>query len=284
MGFSFRRSVLVACAMAAVLPLGHAGAQDAEGPEAQEKTAPGAAAQPAPRRAPRATDVQKVFVIRHIYAHHLATLLRVFPASIEQTGLDRQTTALAVSASPAVLAAIEETIKRLDVPEPAGRSVELTGYILEASGSTGDAGTIPNDLADVVAQLKRVLDYPTYRMIDTLVTRARDGSSVNIDSVASKVTTAQRAATFYSLRAVRTTVSSVDGAPSIRLDGLRFGAEIPVPVRLDFAGSPASLQYKHVGFDGDVEIRDGRRVVVGKSGLGDGSSAIILVVSAKVVD
>src|SRR5438093_1567742 len=88
------------------------------------------------RRGIRPGDVQRVFVVKHVLVSDLARVLSVFPA--ELSGRDNMHV-LSVSAAPAVVAAIEETIKRLDVPPPPTRSVEVTLYVLECSVSA-DAG------------------------------------------------------------------------------------------------------------------------------------------------
>ena len=93
---------------------------------AQENPA-AATASPTPppvpaRRGPRPGDVQKIFVLKHVRVDDMARLLSVFPAEI--SGSDHpELRALAVSAAPAVVAAIEETIKRLDIPPAPARSV-----------------------------------------------------------------------------------------------------------------------------------------------------------------
>jgi len=44
------------------------------------------------------------------------------------------------------------------------------------------------------------------------------------------------------------------------------------------------LEYKTTGLTTDIDIRDGQKVVVGKSDVNNGESPLILVVTAKVVE
>jgi len=98
----------------------------------QQPCAENSAPEPAPKRSRQAGDVQKVFVIKNVRVRPLAEVLAVFPATITFSSYERSS-ALGVSAPPAVMAAIEETIKRLDVPTLGFRNIELTAEILEAS-------------------------------------------------------------------------------------------------------------------------------------------------------
>jgi hypothetical protein len=67
---------------------------------------------------------------------------------------------------------------------------------------------------------------------------------------------------------------------------LDFGLEIPMPVGPPPPDNskPRSVQYRTIGLSSNMDIRDGQYVVVGKSGLGDSNDALVLVLTAKVVD
>jgi hypothetical protein len=251
-------------------------------PPASQLKAPASQTKPpesVTRRSPRPGDVQKVLIIRHPVPRSLVDLLAIFPATITHSYY-QGATALGISAPPAAMAAIEETIKRLDAPPPPARkNIELTGYILEATSHPGEATSVPSELEGVVAQLKRTFNYAAYRLIDILIARAREYSGLETNAVGGNGQGAP-ARTFYRLKVMHASVSPEGGA-TIRLDGLRFGVDIPVPVS---AVPNSSFQYRSVGVDTDIDIREGQRVVVGKSGIGDAGNAIILVLSAKVVD
>src|SRR6185503_19768820 len=125
--------------------------------KAPASPAASAAASPEARRGIRPGDVQKVFIVNHVGINDLVRVLSVFPA--ELSGMDRDNRrVLSVSAAPAVVAAIEETVKRLDVPPPPIKSVEITAYVLECSASV-EAGTLPQDLQAVLVQLKKTFSY-----------------------------------------------------------------------------------------------------------------------------
>lgn len=255
--------------------------------EEAPKPAPGASAAEAkpparpPERGPRPGDVQKVFVLRNESARNLASVLRVFPAYVVEGG-----TSLAVSASPAVLAAIEETIKRLDVPPPPKKSVEVTGWVLEALGKSDSVTQVPAELEGAVTQLKRTFGYSAYRLADTLIVRGRVDSTMQTESLGDK-SSSPGANVTYRFYVARVGVSPGDPAV-IRLDRTNFRADVPrrtLTFSKESDTPAAGWTNKAVSIDGDFDIREGQRVVVGKIGLGDdGGNALILVLSAKVVD
>jgi hypothetical protein len=295
---------LVLAVVAGALALcGPAPAQEARGegkaqaaqtpPKAEHASAPKAGAKapeefPEPPRATRPGDAQRVFVIQHVSANQLAKVLKVFPAEIRSVD-SRGLNALAVSAKPPVLAAIGETIKRLDQPnagvESASSSVGLTGYILEGLDERQEPEALPAELQAVVGQLRRTFKYGGYRLLDTIVARTRaDGSHFSVAGVTEKKLNGL-GPSYYHLDANRTAV--VGDAPRVvQLTNLNFGLEIPVPVGPPPSDNskPREFQYKRIGLSSDMDIRDGQYVVVGKSGLGDSENALVLVLTAKVVD
>jgi hypothetical protein len=237
----------------------------AQQPSPDAKAAPAASPEP-PKRGPHPGDVQKVFVVKNGRVADLARVLSVFPAQIsvaDRPGLS----VLAVSASPAVVAAIEETIKRLDVPAPLAKSVDVTGYILECSAKGGETGSAPSELQDVVTQLKRTFNYSDCGLGQTLFARGSDGTRFRSASASggSQPAGAGFETGTYILEA-HIEVDASQGSPIVR-----FGR-----LSLQVVGHSN-------GFSGDVDVRDGQRVVLGKLGSLSGKDGI-LVLTAKVVN
>ncbi|HET6897508.1 MAG TPA: hypothetical protein VFK70_04135 [Vicinamibacteria bacterium] len=214
------------------------------------------AASPEARRGIRPGDVQKVFLINYVGVNDLVRVLSVFPA--ELSGMERDNRrVLSVSAAPAVVAAIEETIKRLDVPPPPIKSVEITAYVLECSTS-GEAGTLPQDLQGVFVQLKKTFSYSGCTLARTLLTRGSDGSRFAGEF-------SERAAGRYEFSG-RVQVDEGD-PPTVRLRG--------VDLLNPFAGGRSRLS-------GDVDVRGGQKVVLGRLGVTESGKDQIVVLTAKV--
>ena len=217
---------------------------------------PAASAAPSPeaRRGVRPGDVQKVFVVKHLLVSDLARVLSVFPA--ELSGRDSMRV-LSVSAAPAVVAAIEETIKRLDVPPPPIKSVEITAYVLECSTS-GDAGSLPPDLQGVLVQLKKTFNYTGCGLARTLFSRGSDGSRFAAEFN-------ERTAGKYEVTG-RVEVDSSE-PPTVRLRGIDL---------VTWSDSTRSR------LSGDVEVRGGQKVVLGRLGVTETGKDQIVVLTAKV--
>jgi hypothetical protein len=232
-------------------------------------------------RAPRPGDVTKVFVLRHVGAQGLAELLRVFPATITFASHGPiPNAAIGVSAAPAVMAAIEETVKRLDAPPAPRRSVELTGYVLEGLPQPVETAPLPAELEPVVAQLKRTFSYPAYRLLDTLVARATDGGDLEANLLGSGPADAHTGRPpEYTLRAQQVSVLATQDVPLVRLESLIFRGRMPIlsPQHPEISSSPAGFSIRT-----DIEVRVGQRVVVGKSGAAEPGQTVFLVLSARL--
>src|SRR5260370_30046250 len=88
----------------------------------------------------------KMFQVKSADVGRLANLFRAFGATVQP---DSDLRALSVRAPKEVLAAIEESLQRLDVAQPPAKNVEINAYLLTAS-QQGITGNIPPDLDPVV--------------------------------------------------------------------------------------------------------------------------------------
>jgi hypothetical protein len=237
----------------------------AQEPSADAKPAPSPSVSTEARRGTRPGDVQRVFVLKNVRAEEMAKLLSVFPADISHISLNATQT-LGVSAAPAVVAAIEETIKRLDVPPPLAKSVDVAGYVLECSTKGAEGDGAPAELQDVVAQLRRTFGYAGCGLGTTLFARAAAGNRFDTSARWTSVREGGMLASgTYSLQAGRVTVDSPGETPVIRFTNLRVMRDGP-------------------SYSGDIDVRNGQRVVVGKLGTVETGRDLIFVLTAKVVD
>jgi hypothetical protein len=77
--------------------------------------------------------------------------------------------------------------------------------------------------------------------------------------------------TIYHVAFNRVGVMSDEEGHVIRIDGLNLGASIPGTVR-------------ETGFRTDIDVHEGQKVVVGKANIDTSNNAMILVVTARVVE
>jgi hypothetical protein len=214
--------------------------------------------------------VSKVFEIKYREPSTFSQLLAQSGAKVTWAqGLK----ALAVTGQPAVVDAVGEAIKRFDVPV---KNAELTAYLLSATQKAGQTDAVPKDLEAVVRQLRSLFTYQGFRVLDTMVARTREGQSLEMNSTGPGDGTApaatQTTATYrLALRSVSVTPDGKEHL--IKLDSLRFSARVP-----------SGNLFSDTGINTDLDVREGQKVVVGKTGVGNSGDALILVVTAKIVE
>jgi hypothetical protein len=204
----------------------------------------------------------KIFQIRNVDPGELQRALSMFRSNITYSGGTLRV--LSVRAPKEIMPAIEDAIKRLDVPSPR-RDAELTIFVLLASDQA-DAGTsLPSALQPVANQLKGVLSYKAYQLVDTLIARANDTRS--LVTLSGTVTLGPQISANYSFQS-RFRIENPDGKmPVLRLSEMHF--------RLN----PQAPGQGEVRIAADVDVPQGQQVVVGKATMGD--RAVILVMTSK---
>jgi hypothetical protein len=223
-----------------------------------------------PATAPGPGAVQKLIVLKYADARAVADLLRVFNAVIMP---NTEMHAIAVTAQAPQMTAIEDAVARLDTPAAAPKNFELTCYLLIGSETDGNTGPLPKELESVVTQLKNNFPFKVYRVMDVLNMRARTGQSLNTSSNGAMFSGPgpDVLTTFH----INSATLAPDGS-TIRIDGLWTNSRIPV-------GTPERFNYRDLGLNTDVDIKEGQKVVIGRVGIAR-DQALFLVLTAKVVN
>ena len=218
--------------------------------------------------------VHKLIELKYANVHLIRPLLEGYSAHLNVGASDRVFT---VVGSKEVVAEIEEMIKKLDVPQA---DIELTVYMLLTSTQAEGAAPASPDLDPVLKQLKSVFSYRAYRLLDSFVLRAREGRGADSAGFLSPLAANMPggAQTNYTFSFRNTAISGADKNRVVRLDDVHLRLKIP-------HASSGGVSYSESSIHTDFDVREGQKVVVGKSSLVDGSDgALILVVSAKIVD
>ncbi|MBN2370926.1 MAG: hypothetical protein JXO72_10600 [Vicinamibacteria bacterium] len=227
-----------------------------------------------PRRAALPGYVQRVFTLRYVDVGSMARLLKAFPAEISYS---THLPALAVSAKPAIMAVIEQTIKRLDVPPPTEPSIVLTLYVVQAETTPGKLDDLPERLRPVARQLHALFDYSGYTLQDTLVAHASPPGGVMVSSIAPS-RAGEVAPLVYDFEARKATVMGSGKDAVLKLEGVRFTAKLPIRT------SGQAIDYMNIGLRADTTLHSGQYVVIGKTGLGEEGAVLVLVLTARVID
>jgi hypothetical protein len=235
----------------------------------------------APAPASNVKMVSIVIPVHHVNVNHLRDVLTIPSVQVRA---DTEMHVLVVSGPVEAVAAVEEMAKKLDVvppPPPAAlhASLELTVYLVIGSAEAkGD--DVPADLASTIKQLHGSFAYKSYRMVDSFVLRGRDGESAMMTGALPGASPGN-----YRFGYEHAGVSG-DSPHSIRIDKLFMVARVGTPERPN--GNPLVntqlVQGPENQLNTSIDVREGQKVVVGKSRLHGSDDALILVVTGKVVE
>jgi hypothetical protein len=189
---------------------------------------------------------------------------------------------LSISGPADKVAAVEAAIKQLDV---APKTIELTVYFVVGGDQPSLAGgAVPQDLRDVITQLKGTFTFKDYKMLDALTLRTRAGSSADTSGILNAANPPR-----MSQFSIRNATVSEDGT-TIRIDRMHAGLRIPYTRRegvgtdgKNAVNAQKTVEYINSGIDQDVDVKEGQKVVVGRSSLEGPQQALFLILTAHVI-
>lgn len=223
--------------------------------------------------AARAEDV-KVFSVKYADVKQLANIFSAFPVSINA---DRELKVLAVRGPSEILAAIDESIKRLDVPPAPAKNIQLTVYLLVAGPQAASKGSVPAELEPVVKQLKGIFNYQSFRLLETLLMRDRENQAGEVSGTLPSSINDVNQFSPYHFDISSATVTEDGKDRVIRINNLKLNLKVPVK-------SGSGFTYRDAGMRTNIDVREGQKVVVGKSNIDSSDLAMVLVLTAKVLE
>jgi hypothetical protein len=213
-------------------------------------------------RQPEPPHQQRVFMLKYADARNVASVLAVFGYGIKA---DRDMHVVAVSAPAEAMSAIEDAVKRLDIPAAAPKDIDLIVYMVVASEQPSAGGSLPAELQPVADELKKIFSYKSFRLLDSILLRTQPGNKATTSGIAAD----RMPFNSYGFSVVPSAVTEDAKGRLIRLDNLD----------LSLHGPGDRVAAIHT----EITVREGQRVVVGKSNMGTDQS-LILVVTAKVTE
>jgi hypothetical protein len=209
--------------------------------------------------------IQKLVTLKYADPLAVRNLLAHFGVNLQ---MDPRMKVIALSGHRANVTTAEEAIKQLDVPGAAQKDIDLTVYFVVGSDQMNVGGAIPQDLQSTVATLKTTFPFKNYLMLDVLSLRTRSG----VQASTSGQLTNGRLTSFH----LTSATLEADGS-MIRLDNLHAGLKVPIPDK------DGKSTYVDTGISTDVvDVREGQKLVVGRSSLNGPDTALFLVLIAKV--
>ena len=131
-------------------------------------------AAPVVAQAPAEGRITKLVTLKNIEPRAIESMVQLFGVTANS---NNQMKIMAIIGTPERVAAAEAVIKQLDV---APKNIELTVYfVVGGDGPALAGGAVPQDLRDVITQLKGAFTFKEYKMLDVLTLRTRAGSSAD---------------------------------------------------------------------------------------------------------
>lgn len=158
-------------------------------------------------------------------------------------------------------------------PVVSDRNVELTLNVLYAKTGSSETSEVISALGPVVQQLKQTTMLSSFKSVETQVLRIRNMKRVESSGALTWSDVPESVAPLYQFRCD----VSTDGT-KVRLDSMNFGVRVPTRV------SENNFQWREVGITTSLDIKPGQYVVVGKTNVSPKEGALVLVLSAKLVD
>jgi hypothetical protein len=220
-------------------------------------------------------QIQKLVTLKYADPRAVRNLLTNFGVDVR---MDEQMKVLALTGHRANVTTAEEAIKTLDVPGAAQKDIDLTVYFVVGSDDSNLVGSaIPPDLQSTVATLKSTFPYKTYAMLDVLSLRTRVGVPAHTSGQLSR-----GRLTSFSV----TSVALEGDGTMVQLNNLYAGLRIPVVSvsdKLGISSKDGKATYTDTGISTEVvDVKEGQKLVVGRSSLDGPGTALVLVLIAKV--
>ncbi len=186
-----------------------------------------------------------------------------------------------ITGPPSRVETAEAILHQLDTPTPPRpvvpppKNIQLTAYLVIASagGAVPQGTTVPKDIESAVTQVSSMFSYKSFSLLDAIIMRTTDGAQkrASVNGLVIAIGNSYR----MSLRRISITTESSGDLFHIsnfdlnmQVDRIRNGKQESVPV--DFAS--------------DIDVKDGQKAVVGKANFDGASDALIVILTAKVVE
>ncbi|MBP7618354.1 MAG: hypothetical protein KA743_07555 [Geothrix sp.] len=226
----------------------------------------------------------KVFVVQHRDPYHLVMSLELLGSGVKGARMNwskrEELNTITVRDFPENLAAIEEALKRLDVPAAAQKTtdVELTLHVLFASKGPVQEAELPPELLEVVKQLKGTLAYRGYALAASFVQRVQvlDNARSETGGLGHVLPGA-----LGTPDAKGTSRMKLEWrAQGLKLDGRGDGPAVldVASFRLDLEEATPTHSGTLAKFNTPLSLREGERVVVGTSVVKDHGVVVVLTI------
>lgn len=162
--------------------------------------------------------------------------------------------------------------------DAANLNVDLQIQVLLASNGGSDTGSLPNNLAGVVREIRNNLQFSQVRLGATFQNRVEVSNGLQVNGIVTSSVLTQPGISqnplFYSYSIGKLRAGS--NADQLQLDPFRFALRVPVQT-----GSSAVMNYENLGVTTNATIRIGEPTIIGTLNIGHPDESLVLVVTAR---
>ncbi len=230
----------------------------------------GQAQQPRPTQAPQV--LQPTLVAQPLDVTRVVTLKnpnRVSTSVIEGIGLIiKRTDNIVVLTGPqGRVDTAEAILRQLDVPPPPAlrKNVQLTAWLIIASMAGTQDTPLPKELQSAVNQVASVFPYKAFNVMDAIELRLGNTGGGSLSGVLPRVAQVFPGGGLYTLTVGRVELFEESPVSLIRVSNFM-------------------LKVQDLYLNTNVDMREGQKIVVGKVNIDGTSNALIVILTAKVVD
>ena len=184
----------------------------------------------------------------------------------------------------------EAILKQLDVPPPPPtpieqkKDIQLTAYMIIASPSAMTGTPVPKDLDSAISQVSSIFPYKSYNLFDAVLMRTVEGEGREASRGHVSGALPQGQQTFERGGGYDLSLQSIgltQGPPANLLRLHNFSLVLRILAGTDKDGKD---KYQQVNIDTNIDMKEGQKIVVGKANIDGSENALIVILTAKVVD
>ncbi|MBN2430443.1 MAG: hypothetical protein JXQ27_03165 [Acidobacteria bacterium] len=230
---------------------------------------------------PALNQISQVFTPQFILPELLRDqLVSLYRDQIRVTTLNDK---LIVRTWPQLMPAVADMIAQLDAPAPDKKNIEIKVYLVVAATDSNQPSAYPAILRPVITQLEKTFTYQSYHLVETLFLRSQENgearSQGRISNQYNSLTgLSQEQFLVYSLAYKRIQVQSVDGENRISLDDFQFMCN-PTSNSSEY-----NQMNRTLWLGTNLDIAEGQFAVVGKTSAEGTPNALILILTADLVE
>ncbi|HVW10081.1 MAG TPA: hypothetical protein VHC90_15940 [Bryobacteraceae bacterium] len=179
----------------------------------------------------------------------------------------------------------EAILHQLDTPAPPRpplppkKDIQVTAYLIIASASGTQTTPLPKDLEPAVNQIASILSYKSFHLFDAVVLRTSEGAGGQVAGILPVSQQTFLSGGDFQLRINRVELTPATPANLLRLSN--FDLMVYINRGVDREGKDKKQM---VDMGTSIDMKEGQKVVVGKANIDGSENALLVILTAQVVD